>query len=394
MTLPARLVLKDGRVFRGRSFGAFADGGLNSVAEVVFNTSHTGYQEVLTDPSYRGEAVTFTVPILGVYGVPGHLDAQSNRPQAAAILCREASRRPSNWRSTMSLHDYLAQHRIPGIEGLDTRTLTQHLRDTGSQMGALSNDPTVSDAELQRRAKAAPSMEGQDLAKEVTTSVPYTWDEGFDPATAPWSHSLPAPGAPRKSLGRVVVVDFGVKFDILRHLVEQGCDLTVVPASTSAEEIFALEPQGVFLSNGPGDPAAVRYAIKTVRALVKAARFPIYGICLGHQILCLALGARTHHMKFGHRGSNHPVRELSTGRVLITAQNHGFAVDPESLSGTGLEPSYTSLFDCCLEGVRHTEQPIESVQFHPEAGPGPREAAVFFTRFAAALQADPTLSPR
>lgn len=394
MTLPARLVLKDGRVFHGRSFGAYAEGGLNSVAEVVFNTSHTGYQEVLTDPSYRGEAVTFTVPILGVYGVPGRLDAQSNRPQAAAILCREAARRPSNWRSASTLHDYLVKHKIPGIEGLDTRTLTQHLRDKGSQMGALCNDPAVSDAELVRRAKAAPSMEGQDLAKEVTTSVPYTWEEGFEPETTPWSYCLPRPGVPRKSAGRVVVVDFGVKFDILRHLVEQGCDLTVVPASTSAEEIFAMEPRGVFLSNGPGDPAAVSYAVKMVKTLVKAARFPIYGICLGHQILCLALGAKTHHMKFGHRGSNHPVRDLRSGRVLITAQNHGFAVDAASLAETPLVPSYTSLFDCCLEGVRHKELPIESVQFHPEAGPGPREAAVFFSRFAAALQADPTPTPR
>ena len=392
MNLPARLVLEDGRVFHGRSFGAHAEGGLNAVAEVVFNTSHTGYQEVLTDPSYCGEAVTFTIPILGVYGVPGDLDAQSGKPRAAALICREASRRPSSWRSSETLHAYLERHGIPGIEGVDTRSLTQHLRDHGSQQGALSNDPTLSDAELQERARQAPRMEGQDLAKVVTTQEPYAWTEDFSPETSPWSHSLPKPDAAPGSAGRVVVIDFGVKFDILRHLVAQGCEVTVVPASSTMDEILALEPRGIFLSNGPGDPAAVSYAVETVRQLVEAAPCPIFGICLGHQILCLALGAKTHHMKFGHRGSNHPVREESTGKVLITAQNHGFAVDAASLEGTSLEPSYTSLFDCCLEGVRHTTLPIESVQFHPEAGPGPREAATFFARFAAAIKAPATTS--
>lgn len=385
MSLPARLVLEDGRVFHGRSFGAHAEGGLDAVAEVVFNTSHTGYQEVLTDPSYCGEAVTFTVPILGVYGIPGDLDAQSAQPRAAAIICREASRRPSNWRSKESLNSYLVRHGIPGIEGVDTRTLTQHLRDHGSQLGALSNDPALSDADLQERAKRAPRMEGQDLAQVVTTKEPYTWTEGFSPETAPWHDALPKPTATPGSAGRVVVLDFGVKYDILRYLVDHGCDVTVVPASSTLDEILAFDPAGIFLSNGPGDPAAVSYAVETVRRLVEAAPCPIYGICLGHQILCLALGAQTHHMKFGHRGSNHPVREASSGRVLITAQNHGFAVDAESLEGTSLEPSYTSLFDSCLEGVRHTRLPIESVQFHPEAGPGPQEAADFFARFTAAI---------
>lgn len=387
MSLPARLVLEDGRVFHGKSFGAHADGGLNTVAEVVFNTSHTGYQEVLTDPSYCGEAVTFTVPLLGVYGVPGDLDAQSGAPRAAALICREASRRPSSWRSKETLDAYLARHGIPGIEGVDTRSLTQHLRDHGSQQGALCNDPSVSDKELQERARKAPRMEGQDLAKVVTTKEPYAWTEGFNEETSPWSDNLVKPEVAPGSLGRVVVIDFGIKYDILRHLVDQGCEVMVVPASSTMDEILALEPRGIFLSNGPGDPAAVSYGVDTVRKLVEAAPCPIYGICLGHQILCLALGAKTHHMKFGHRGSNHPVREESTGKVLITAQNHGFAVDAQSLEGTSLEPSYTSLFDCCLEGVRHTELPIESVQFHPEAGPGPHEAASFFARFAAAIKA-------
>lgn len=387
MSLPARLVLEDGRVFHGRSFGAYAEGGLDAVAEVVFNTSHTGYQEVLTDPSYCGEAVTFTVPILGVYGVPGDLDAQSGAPRAAALICREASRRPSSWRSNETLDAYLARHGIPGIEGVDTRSLTQHLRDHGSQRGALSNDASLSDAELQKRAQQAPKMEGQDLAKVVTTEAPYAWSEGFSPETSPWSDGLPKPEAAPGSAGRVVVVDFGVKYDILRHLVDQGCEVTVVPASSTVDEILAYEPAGIFLSNGPGDPAAVSYGVEMVRKLVEAAPCPIFGICLGHQILCLALGAKTHHMKFGHRGSNHPVREESTGKVLITAQNHGFAVDVASLEGTSLEPSYTSLFDCCLEGVRHKTLPIESVQFHPEAGPGPHEAASFFARFAAAIKA-------
>ncbi|MBL4844890.1 MAG: glutamine-hydrolyzing carbamoyl-phosphate synthase small subunit [Planctomycetes bacterium] len=394
MSLPARLVLEDGRVFHGRSFGAHADGGLETVAEVVFNTSHTGYQEVLTDPSYCGEAVTFAIPILGVYGVAGDLDAQSARPRAAAMICREVSRHASNYRSKETLPAYLTRHGIPGIEEIDTRTLTQHLRDHGSQLGALSNDATLTDQELAERARQAPRMEGQDLAKLVTTQAPYSWTTGFSSETAPWSDGLPEPVAEPGSAGRVVVVDFGVKYDILRHLVDHGCEVTVVPASSTLEEILAHDPQGIFLSNGPGDPAAVSYAVETVQRLVAAAPCPIYGICLGHQILCLALGAKTHHMKFGHRGSNHPVRQASSGRVLITAQNHGFAVDVASLSATPLEPSYTSLFDGCLEGVRHKSLPIESVQFHPEAGPGPHEAAEFFAQFAAAIQAAPSPSPQ
>jgi carbamoyl-phosphate synthase small subunit len=393
MSLPARLALEDGRVFRGRSFGARADGGADVAAEVVFNTSMVGYQEILTDPSYCFEAVTFTLPILGVYGVPGDLDAQSARPRAAAILCREVARRPSNWRSSEPLPDYMARHGIPGIEGLDTRSLTQHLRDHGSKIGIVSNDADASDDELIDKAKAAPRMEGLDLAKVVTTNEPYEWTEGFCAENAPWGHSLPAPNAAPGSAGEVVVVDFGVKYDILRHLAARGCKVTVVPATTTAAEILARDPRGVFLSNGPGDPSAVTYALTMVRELVEAARCPVFGICLGHQILCLSLGATSFHMKFGHRGGNHPVRDHESGRVVITAQNHGFAIDCASLSKTPLKVSHTSLFDGCLEGVRHTRLPVESVQFHPEAGPGPREAAVFFERFVSAISGTPATTP-
>ncbi|MGE0712375.1 MAG: glutamine-hydrolyzing carbamoyl-phosphate synthase small subunit [Planctomycetota bacterium] len=392
MSVPARLALEDGSVYRGRGFGANADGGAEVAAEVVFNTSVVGYQEILTDPSYCFEAVTFTQPILGIYGVPGDLDAQSAKPAAAGVLCREVSRRPSNWRSQESLPEYMARHGVFGIEGLDTRSLTQHLRDHGSKIGILSNDPDLSDADLVDKARSAPHMEGLDLAKVVTTDEPYAWDEEFGLDNSPWSHSLPRPeGTP---LGEVVVVDYGVKRDILRHLAARGCKLTVVPATTSAEEILARDPAGVFLSNGPGDPAAVTYGLTMTKELVEAARFPVFGICLGHQILCLALGAKSFHMKFGHRGGNHPVRDLRSGRVLITAQNHGFAIDPESLGKTALVPTYRSLFDGCLEGVRHRELPVETVQFHPEAGPGPREAAAFFDRFVAAIRGQTKARPQ
>ena len=381
--VPARLALEDGRIFHGRHFGARTE----VAAEVVFNTSLVGYQEVLTDPSYCFEAVTFTTPILGIYGVPGDLDAQSAQPRAAAILCREVCHRPSNWRSQESLPAYMERHGIPGIEGLDTRSLTQHLRDQGSRIGVLSQDDSLSDADLVDKAKAAPRMEGLDLAKVVTTNEPYAWTEGFTDDTHPWSQNLPAPQAAPGSVGKVVVIDFGVKYEILRHLVARGCEVIVVPATTTAAEVFAHDPVGVFLSNGPGDPAAVTYGHTLVRELLDAARVPVYGICLGHQILCLALGAESYHMKFGHRGSNHPVREHDTGRVLITAMNHGFAITHESLANTPLVPTYTSLFDGVLEGVRHEELPVEAVQFHPEAGPGPKEAAAFFERFVAAIRA-------
>ena len=381
---PARLILEDGRVFRGRSFGAPAEGGV--VAEVVFNTSHTGYQEVLTDPSYRFEAVCFTVPILGIYGVTSELDDQSAGPQASAIICREVSRRASSWRSRWTLPEYMEAHGVPGIEGIDTRTLVHHLRDHGSKIGVLSTGDEP-DEELVERARRSPRMAGLDLAREVTTAEPYPWREGFAAENAPWGIALPEPMVTTGGRGEVVVVDFGVKRDILRHLTARGFDVTVVPAGTPAGEVLERAPKGIFLSNGPGDPAAVTYGVETARALIAAEGPPVFGVCLGHQIISLAMGARTHHLKFGHRGANHPVREAETGRVLITSHNHGFAVDPASLQDTPLVASYESLFDGTLEGVRHRELPVEALQFHPEAGPGPHDAAGFFERFARATDA-------
>ena len=382
LALPARLVLEDGRVFRGRHFGRPGE----VVAEIVFNTSHTGYQEVLTDPSYRFEAVVFTVPILGIYGVGDALDDESARPQAAGMICREVSRRASSWRSRRTLPEYLEATGLLGIEGIDTRTLVKHLRDEGSKMGVLTTG-TEPDAELVEKARRAPRMDGLDLAREVTTAEPYEWAEPFRPENHPWGHGSPAPEFAPGSQGQVVVVDFGVKRDILRHLASRGLKVTVVPASTPAEEILEREPDGVLLGNGPGDPAAVAYGIEAARRLVAAEGPPVFGVCLGHQILSLALGARTHHLKFGHRGGNHPVRELETGRVQITSHNHGFAVDPQGLERTPLVATHVSLFDGTLEGVRHKELPVRAVQFHPEAGPGPHEAGKFFDEFLAAVQA-------
>ncbi len=375
---PARLVLEDGRVFSGSSFGAEAD----AVAEVVFNTSHTGYQEVLTDPSYRSQAVVFSVPILGIYGIASEMDSQSQGPQAAAIICREASLRSSSWRAKQTLPEYMTVHGIPGIEGVDTRTLVKHLRDEGAKRGVISCSD-ASDAELVQRAKAAPDMSGLDLAKEVSCKVPYLWAEGFTDENAPWNPTSKGP-AQAKDKTSIVVVDFGIKYDILRHLASRGLSIEVVPASTPAAAILERNPAGVMLSNGPGDPAAVSYGIETAKALVAREDFPVYGVCLGYQILALALGAKTHKMKFGHRGGNHPVRDLKTGKVLITSHNHGFAVDPARLDGTPLIPTYESLFDGTLEGVRHRELPVAAVQFHPEAAPGPHEAGEFFDAFVRA----------
>jgi carbamoyl-phosphate synthase small subunit len=374
----ARLVLEDGRIFTGRSFGAEVD----AVAEVVFNTSHTGYQEVVTDPSYRSQAVVFTVPILGIYGITGAADDQSASPQAAAIICREASLHSSNWRATQTLPEYMKAHGIPGIEGVDTRTLVMHLREHGAKQGIITCSDAP-DAELVQRAKAAPSMAGLDLAKVVTCKTEYPWTEGFVDENAPWSPGGRTP-TQASSGTSIVVVDFGIKYDILRHLASRGLSIDVVPANTPAEAILERNPAGVMLSNGPGDPAAVGYGIETAKALVGREDFPVYGVCLGYQILALALGAKTHKMKFGHRGGNHPVRDLQTGKVLITSHNHGFAVDPQRLDGTPLVATYESLFDGTLEGVRHRELPVAAVQFHPEAGPGPHEAGEFFDAFVRA----------
>ncbi|RMG18442.1 MAG: carbamoyl-phosphate synthase small subunit [Planctomycetota bacterium] len=382
MTRAARLALADGRVFHGRSCGA----PLDVAAEVVFNTSHTGYQEVLTDPSYRGQAVVFTVPILGIYGVAGAGDDQAEAPQAAALVCREMSRRASSWRAQEPLPAFLARHGVPAIEGVDTRSLVRHLRERGAVLGVLSvgEEP---DAELVERARHAPPMRGRDLASEVSCATPYEWTEGFDTATTPWGTAGPVE---RCAAGRrVVVVDLGVKRDILRHLAARGCEVSVVPLGTPLEAILERDPAGVLLSNGPGDPAAVGRGIELARGLLACEGLPVYGVCLGYQLISLAIGAKTIKMKFGHRGGNHPVRDLERGKVLISAHNHGFAVDPSSLAGTPLLATHESLFDGTLEGVRHRELPVRAVQFHPEAGPGPHEAETFFDDFVRDLAVAP-----
>jgi carbamoyl-phosphate synthase small subunit len=384
-SLPARIVLEDGLVFPGHSFGRPGE----VAAEVVFNTTHTGYQEVLTDPSYRFEAVTFTVPILGIYGVVESEDDQSGQPQAAAIVCREVSKRASSYRSRQTLPEYMDEKGLLGIEGVDTRTLVKHLRDQGSKIGVLTTGQESVD-ELVDKARAAPRMTGLDLAREVTCRQPFEWGEGFLQGNEPWGFAHPKPSAEPGSRGHVVVVDFGAKRDILRHLASRGLRLTVVPANTPAGAILERQPDGILLSNGPGDPAAVAYGIETAKALIAAEGPPVFGVCLGYQIISLAMGAKTRHMKFGHRGGNHPVREVDTGRVLITSHNHGFAVDAASLRDTPLEVAYESLFDGTLEGVKHRELPVRAVQFHPEAGPGPHDAAGFFDHFLELMaQRDP-----
>lgn len=376
--VPAKLVLQDGRAFHGRSFGARGE----VAAEIVFNTGHTGYQEVISDPSYTGQAVCFTVPILGIYGYAPGRDDESDGAKAAAVICREASKVASSWRSQMTLGAYLESKGLLGIEGIDTRALVQHLREGGAQNGVISTED-MDEASLKAKASAAPDMNGLDLAKVVTTKAPYVWTEAYGDE-GPWRPTKDklaahAPG----SQGKVVVVDFGIKRGILRHLVDRGFEVEVVPAQTAPEAILERRPAGVMLSNGPGDPAAVTYGIETAKKLL--GKLPLYGVCLGHQILGLALGARTRKLKFGHRGGNHPVRDVETGRVLITSHNHGFAVDPTTIGKTPLVATHESLFDGTLEGIRHRDLPCAAVQFHPEASPGPHEAESFFDGFARAI---------
>jgi carbamoyl-phosphate synthase small subunit len=362
----AWLVLRDGRTFRGRALGAVGE----ASGEVIFNTAMQGYQEILTDPSYRGQIVAMTYPMIGNYGV-NEEDVESRRPWVNGFIVREASAIASNFRAGASLDNYLERHGIVGIQDIDTRALTRHLRDHGAQDGIVSSveaDPR----RLVDRARALPGLIGHDLVAEVTAAAPYTWSEG------PWqlSRGHVAPPAPRF---HVVAYDCGIKFNILRQLRAIGCDVTVVPAATTSAEVLTRKPSGVFLSNGPGDPEGVPYLIESVRGLL--GRVPIFGICLGHQILGLAAGGRTYKLPFGHHGANHPVKDLSTGRVEITAQNHGFAVDPESVSALGWEPTHLNLNDGTCEGLRHREWPVFSVQYHPEASPGPHDANYLFHRF-------------
>jgi carbamoyl-phosphate synthase small subunit len=370
---PARLALADGTVYRGTAFGAAAV----RMGEVCFNTSLTGYQEILTDPSYAGQMVVMTYPQIGNVGVNPE-DEESARPWLCGFAVKELFREPSNWRARGPLDAYLERHGVPGVAGLDTRALVRRIRDTGFQMGALSTDPAAQDeADLVARARTAPGLDGRDLAWEVSCRAPYRWSEG------PWrgiEGQLPRRSRPAPVF-RVVVYDFGVKRNILRRLVEHGFDPTVVPARTTAEEALALAPDAIFLSNGPGDPAAVAGVRETVRRLAREK--PLFGICLGHQILGLAFGGRTVKLKFGHHGGNQPGQDVHTRKVAICAENHGYAVDADSLRAAGepVEITHRNLNDGTVEGLAHAELPVFSVQYHPEASPGPHDAGYFFARF-------------
>jgi carbamoyl-phosphate synthase small subunit len=374
---PALLALADGTVFRGRAFGARAE----AVGELVFNTSMTGYQEILTDPSYEGQLVAMTYPEIGNVGV-NREDVESRRPWVRGFVVREYRPVPSSWRAEESLGDYLARHGIPGIEGLDTRALVRHLRDHGAQEAVLSSvdlDP----ARLVAKAKASPGLLGRDLVRTVTCAEPYEWTQGPWRLGRGYATAAECAAARGGRVLRVIAYDFGIKWNILRGLVGAGCAVRVVPAGTPAADVLAARPDGVFLSNGPGDPDAVAGAPATVAALL--GRVPVFGICLGHQILALALGGRTFKLKFGHHGGNQPVKDLTTGRVEITAQNHGFAVDADSLGGRATV-THVNLNDRTVEGLVVKDAPAFSVQYHPEASPGPHDAHYLFRRFVELME--------
>jgi carbamoyl-phosphate synthase small subunit len=367
----ATLVLENGTVIDGQAFGAETD----SVFELVFNTSMTGYQEILTDPSYRGQGVLFTVPHIGNVGINLE-DDESAKPQVSAAVIRSLSPVVSNWRSALSLSDWLAQHGVPGISGVDTRWLTRKLRDGGTQKAVLSTKGTSAE-KLLEMARAWAGLDDRDMVKEVTCEEPYHWQ---DDVGSKWveRHDL-------SMLARIVAYDFGIKANILRHLSSCGAEVTVVPADTTAEEVLAMKPDGVFLSNGPGDPAGLPYAVEAVSRLIESG-VPMFGICLGHQLIGRALGAKTHRLKFGHHGGNHPVQYLPSGEVLITAQNHNYCVTESDLNPEEVEITYKSLNDDSLEGLRIKDKPVFSVQFHPEAGPGPHDAHDIFGEFFAIVQ--------
>ncbi|MCE5233380.1 MAG: glutamine-hydrolyzing carbamoyl-phosphate synthase small subunit [Mizugakiibacter sp.] len=371
-SIPALLALEDGSVFRGTAVGAVGE----TVGEVVFNTAMTGYQEILTDPSYARQIVTLTYPHVGNTGCNA-ADAESHRVHAAGLIVRDVPRRPSSWRSEESLPEYLKRHGIVAIAGVDTRRLTRILRDKGALGGCIVAGEAIDEAEALAKARAFPGLNGMDLAKVVGTPQPYRWNVGsYDLDRAAFRAC--------ETRFRVVAYDYGVKHNILRLLADRGCDLTVVPPQTAAAEALAMKPDGVFLSNGPGDPAACDYAIAATRQFLDA-RIPLFGICLGHQLMGLALGAKTLKMKFGHHGANHPVKDLDDGRVLITSQNHGFAVDPGTLPANA-RVTHRSLFDGSLQGFALTDRPAFCFQGHPEASPGPHDIGYLFDRFAALMQ--------
>jgi carbamoyl-phosphate synthase small subunit len=377
----AVLMLEDGSRFDGRSCGAVGE----EVGEVCFNTSLTGYQEIMTDPSYAGQLVTMTYTQIGNTGINLE-DMESEKPWIRGFIIKESSRIPSNWRCEESLTDFLTRNKIPAIEGIDTRMLVSLLRDKGAQRGVLSTTDFDSDS-LIAKAKAWPGLEGMNLANEVTCTKSHAWKDGnIEWKENSWHISSLDEASPTDNLAKpfkVVAVDFGVKHNILRNLTSAGCSVTVVPASTSAKDILAMNPDGVFLSNGPGDPDAVKDGIATIKELIKSGK-PMFGICLGHQMLCLAMGATTKKMKFGHRGGNHPVKNIATGLVEVTSQNHGFMVDRDSLPNT-VEVTHESLFDGTLEGVRLKDAPVFSVQYHPEASPGPHDAHYLFREFVESM---------
>ena len=372
----ATLVLEDGTVMEGQGFGAATD----AVFELVFNTSMTGYQEILTDPSYRGQGVLFTVSHIGNVGINVE-DDESVKPQVSAAVIRSLSPVVSNWRSALSLSDWLTQHGVPGISGVDTRWLTRKLRDGGTQKAALSTKGTCAE-ELLKVAREWPGLDGRDMVKEVTCDETYHW---VDDAGSKWvvdrglmsmEHAKSMVYHPLS----IIAYDFGIKENILRHLSSYGANVTVVPADTTAEEVLALRPDGVFLSNGPGDPAGLPYAVEAVSGLIESG-VPIFGICLGHQLIGRALGAETQKLKFGHHGGNHPVQYLPTGEVLITAQNHNYHVSESDLNKDEVDITYKSLNDGSVEGLRMKHKPVFSVQFHPEAAPGPHDAHDIFADF-------------
>jgi carbamoyl-phosphate synthase small subunit len=364
----AYLALADGKVFEGNHFGA--EGEVD--AEIVFNTSMSGYQEVLTDPSYCGQMVLMTYPLIGNYGINPQ-DFESDRPHLSGFIIKELSGIVSNWRSTETLDDFLKRFGIIGIQGIDTRALTRRIREKGAQQAVLSTiaqDPK----ELVRKAQNSPSLVGRDMVKEVTCEKAYDWEEGEWEILNGETSLKPTVDKERF----VVAYDFGIKRNILRKLVAAGCRVRVVPASTPAEEVLSLNPDGVFLSNGPGDPEGVPYAVNNIKLLL--GKVPIFGICLGHQILNLALNGKTFKLRFGHHGGNQPVMDIPSGKVEITSQNHGFAVTPESI-GSSVEVTSVNLNDQTVEGIRHKEWPVFSVQYHPEASPGPHDSSHLFQQF-------------